>query len=194
MDKEYFIIVNDERFGPLSMRQLADRGIEPSTLVWTAGMPDWARADTVPDLQPILAQRVINEQESAFGRYANQQQHQFQHQYQQQYRQQFHQPTQDPSQFQNQQPSINWKTLAIIATVVGFIFSCIGGIVGVFAILQANNAEKAQRMGDGYTAQSAWSTCKTLCIVSFVLSGIGLIINLVYAQNMMQIIAAGGGS
>lgn len=178
MEKEYYIVEGDSRIGPLSMLQLSERGIEPSTLVWTAGMADWTRADCVPELAHLLANRTrIDEQESAFGSYARPEQ-----------------PAAGPyprydepqkygafnggSNNVNQgytRPSTNWKTLAIVATVVGFLFSCVGGIVGAIAISQANKAENATRYGDDFTAQSAWSTCKTLCIISFVLSGIGLI-------------------
>lgn len=173
MEKEYYIVEGDNRVGPLTMAQLAEKGIEPSTLVWTAGMADWARADTLPELASILSNRTrIDENESAFGAYA-----------------QPAQPTAYPygqksgaydPNIQNggyANPPVNWKTLAIIATVVGFLFSCIGGIVGIFAITNASKAENAMRYGDHITAQSAWSTCKTLCIVSFVLSGLGLIVN-----------------
>ncbi len=176
MEKEYYIVVNDNRVGPLSLAQLSERGIEPSTLVWTAGMADWARADSVPELAPLFANRTrIDENESAFGAYARP-------------AEQNVNPYQNPQQNggfnpMNQgggyvNPQTNWKTLAIVATVVGFIFSCIGGIIGIIAWVNANKAENAMRYGDNYTAQSAWSTCRTLCIVSFVLTGIGLIFNI----------------
>lgn len=73
MTKEYYIVVNDEREGPLSLSQLAERGLQPSTLVWTAGMADWARADSLNELTPLIA-NYIDEQESAFGGYARFQQ------------------------------------------------------------------------------------------------------------------------
>lgn len=183
MEKEYFIVEGDNRVGPLSISQLAEKGIEPSTLVWTAGMADWARADTIPELEPLLANTTrIDESESAFGSYAR--------------------PVNPPANPYGQpygaynlanqaggysNPPVNWKTLAIIATVVGFLFSCIVGIVGIFAITNASKAENAMRYGDNITAQSAWSTCKTLCIVSFVLSGLGLIINVLSILKVFSV-------
>ena len=173
----------DNRVGPLSMLQLAERGLEPSTLVWTAGMADWTRADCVPELSHLLANRTrIDEQESAFGGYARPEEPLKQpYQPAQQYGAYGNAPQQPSGGYYN--PPTNWKTLAIVATVVGFLFSCIGGIVGIFAITNANKAENAMRMGDQFTAQQAWSSCKTLCIVSFVLSGIGLIGNFVYISR-----------
>lgn len=183
MEKEYYIVVDDNRIGPLSLTQLAERGIEPSTLVWTAGMADWARADSIPELAPLLANRNrIDENESAFGSYARPVEHN-PNQFQQQYGA-FNNPGQGQGYVN---PPTNWKTLAIVATVVGFLFSCIGGIVGCFAISNASKAENAMRYGDNFTAQNAWSTCKTLCIVSFVLSGIGLIVNILSILKVFSI-------
>ncbi len=176
MEKEYYIVVNDNREGPFTLAQLSERGIEPSTLVWTAGMADWTRADSMPELEPLLANRnSIDNNESAFGAYAAPQEP---------LRQPYRQPQQN-APFNNganpmgsySNPSTNWKTLAILATIFGFFFSCVGGFVGISAWVNANKAENAMKYGDEFTARSAWSTCKTLCIVSFVLIGIGLIFN-----------------
>lgn len=183
MEKEYYIVVDDNRVGPLSLRQLAEQGIEPSTLVWTAGMADWSRADSVPELAPLLADRTrVDESESAFGSYARPVEPPVNP-----YRSQYgaYNPVNQGGAYSK--PSVNWKTLAIIATVVGFLFSCIGGIVGIFAITNASKAENAMRYGDNITAQSAWSTCKTLCIVSFVLSGIGLIVNVLSFLKLFSV-------
>ena len=71
MNKEYYIVVNDNRVGPLSFEQLGDRGLEPSTLVWTSGLADWTRADCIPELAPLLTMHTrVDESESAFGAYA----------------------------------------------------------------------------------------------------------------------------
>lgn len=188
MEKEYYIVVDDNRVGPLSMSQLSERGVEPSTLVWTAGLADWTRADCIPELAPLLENRTsIDEQESAFGAYARPDNSSSGN----------YQPYQESLQYRplnngfNQgdapsNPATNWKTLAIVATVTGFIFSCIGGIFGIIAWVNANKAENAMRYGDQYTSQSAWSTCKTLCIVSFVLTGIGFVFNILTLFNVIS--------
>lgn len=189
MEKEYYIVVDDNRVGPLSISQLSARGIEPSTLVWTTGLSDWTRADCVPELAPLLASRI--NQESAFGAYTQREDYgQRPYQQPQQYGA-YNRP--NPSQMNNFQskPSQNWKTLSIVATIVGFLFSCIGGIIGVIAILQANKAENAMRVGDDLSASNSWSTCKTLTIISFVLSGIGLIANIAFLSSMKDLIALG---
>ena len=189
MDKEYYIVVGDNRVGPLTMAQLAERGIEPSTLVWTAGMPDWARADTMPELAPLLANRTsIDEQESAFGSYARPEERVAQQPYQLPKQYGAYNPYNQGGGYPNRPPvSTNWKTLAIVATVVGFLLSCIGGLVGIIAIVQASKAENAMRYGDMYTAESANSTARTLCIISFILSGIGLIVNILSIAKIINL-------
>lgn len=192
MEKEYYIVVDDNRVGPLTISQLTARGIEPSTLVWTTGLSDWTRADCVPELAPLLASRTnVDNQESAFGAYTHREDYgQRPYQQHQQYGAYNRQNPYQMNNFQSQ-PSQNWKTLSIVATIVGFIFSCIGGIIGVIAILQANKAENAMRMGDDISASNSWSTCKTLTIISFVLSGIGLIANIAFLSSMKDLIALG---
>lgn len=197
MEKEYYIVVDNNRVGPLSMSQLSQRGIEPSTLVWTAGYANWVRADCMPELAPLLANRTSMNNPGAASAanippVANTQPT-------------YQQPSNNPynngynnggynnNGYNNNgynggnqnwmnntsQPSTNWKTVAIVATVCGFLFSCIGGIFGIIGITQGAKAEEAMRMGDEFTSQNCWSRCKTMCIISFILSGIGLIANIV---------------
>lgn len=175
MEKEYYIVVNDRREGPFTFEGLRARGIEPSTLVWTAGMSDWKRAAEVPEVAPLLASQTrVDDEESAFGGYARREEPPRRNAF-----------GADPRYERRQQPvnpqvnvQTNWKTLAIVALVCGFLFSCIGGIVGIFAVIQGSNAEKAQRYGNDIEAANCWSNCKTLTIISFVLAGIGFLANI----------------
>lgn len=182
MEKEYYIVVNDRREGPFSFEGLRARGIEPTTLVWTAGMSDWKRAADVTEVAPLLAsQSRINENESAFGGYSQRQEPPRHSAY----------GGADPRYGQRRgdvnpqvQVNTNWKTLAIVALVCGFLFSCIGGIVGIFAVIQGSKAENAQRYGNDVEAANCWSNCKTLTIISFVLAGIGVLANVALLKYM----------
>ncbi len=185
MGKEYYIVVDDRRVGPLTFDQLRERTLEPSTLVWTAGMADWARADSLPELEPAIGVTVISE-ESAFGAYAQPEVPPHRPE----------QPYERPgSKYERQYGNVNadgqvnvrtnWKVLAIVATVAGFIFSCIGGIVGIFAILEANKADSARFAGDDVRARNFMSNCKTLTIVAFVLVGLGLLANIAYISKFV---------
>ena len=51
---QYFIIVNGQQVGPMPKEQLVNYGLCPTSKVWCEGMPNWADASTVPDLQSIL--------------------------------------------------------------------------------------------------------------------------------------------
>lgn len=178
MEKLYYIVQNETRVGPLTYQQLAERGLSPSTLVWTAGMSDWVRADSVAELQPILAATVINE-ESAFGAYAQQEPPELSRG--ERNRRRFEADNSFRSGDNGRmEVRTNWKTLAIISLIAGFLFSCIGGIVGIFALLEANKAEKAGMEGFDNQASNYWSNCKTLTIISMVLTGIGLIANVAF--------------
>lgn len=179
MEKLYYIVQNETRVGPLTYQQLAERGLSPSTLVWTAGMSDWVRADSLAELQPILAATVINE-ESAFGAYAQQEPSELSRG--ERNRRRFETAGNSFRSGDNGRMEVrtNWKTLAIISLVAGFIFSCIGGIVGIFALLEANKAEKAGMEGFDNQARNYWSNCKTLTIISMVLTGIGLVANVAF--------------
>lgn len=189
MEKEYYIVRDNTRVGPLSFEQLTQECIEPSTLVWTAGMADWARADSLPELETILVRNVVNG-ESAFGSYAQPEEpprvkKPWEKNTSEPYgaNSQYYQHQNEHRQDGNLQVKTNWKTLAIVAMVAGFIFSCIGGIVGIFALLEANKAENAQMAGFDRQAQNNWSNCKTLTIISFALCALGLVGNIVVMRN-----------
>jgi TM2 domain-containing membrane protein YozV len=51
----YHILINGTQRGPFAPDQLPAQGLRPDTSVWTEGMPQWERADRVPELGPIVA-------------------------------------------------------------------------------------------------------------------------------------------
>ncbi len=52
---DYFIHIAGAARGPFAPQQLPEQGLRPDSLVWAQGMPQWQRADSVPELQPYLA-------------------------------------------------------------------------------------------------------------------------------------------
>jgi len=62
---KYWIIVENRHAGPFSARQLLDSGLMPDTLVWFEGLPDWTRADLVPELAEGLRLRDAAEPQDA---------------------------------------------------------------------------------------------------------------------------------
>ena len=47
---KYRIYVNNQQYGPFTVDELIRNGVTPSTLVWTKGMPGWAKAADVPQI------------------------------------------------------------------------------------------------------------------------------------------------
>lgn len=50
----YYIIDNGQQCGPLSVEQLRMRGITGETQVWCEGMPQWTKAQNVPELYSLI--------------------------------------------------------------------------------------------------------------------------------------------
>jgi hypothetical protein len=55
MEVEYYIASGQQRLGPFTIEQLATQGLQPATLVWCEGMPQWTPASTVQELLHLLA-------------------------------------------------------------------------------------------------------------------------------------------
>ena len=51
---KFYIVKNDMKQGPYEVAELIMQGLDPDTLVWTKGMPDWAEASTVPELAQAI--------------------------------------------------------------------------------------------------------------------------------------------
>lgn len=50
----YYILENNQQVGPFTLEQLATRGINGFTSVWTQGMANWVPASQVPELQAVI--------------------------------------------------------------------------------------------------------------------------------------------
>ena len=60
MEKNYFYIAKDgAQIGPRTLEELRQAPLEPETLVWYEGLPDWTRAGEIGELNAL-----INGQES----------------------------------------------------------------------------------------------------------------------------------
>ena len=52
--KNYYYSDNEEQFGPFTLDELKPKRLKKSTLVWTDGLIEWARAETFEELKDIL--------------------------------------------------------------------------------------------------------------------------------------------
>jgi hypothetical protein len=51
---EYWIVINEERIGPLTFDELKGYDLKADTPVWYAGLEDWIQADQVAELAELL--------------------------------------------------------------------------------------------------------------------------------------------
>lgn len=179
----YFMIVDGIQKGPMTIEELIAAGLTESTMVWQAGMADWQPASTRNDIMNELARKRAEVGMGGNNPYYGPQAAPQQPGYQQPgYQQPNYQQPNYQQPFNNgynyPRPHTNWQTLAIIATILGFLTSCIGGILGVIGLVQANKANKAYALGDNMTGDSANSTAQLLTIISFVISGISLMVSI----------------
>lgn len=145
----YYIIINNTQQGPYTIEQLTSMGIAAETMVWTQGMPDWQRADTIEELQAILPPQYRK-----YAPYGPQPE-----------------PTY-PYYYSNKKSQ--WMTLSIVATVLG-LCSCIGLILGIIAITKCSTANNLYQRGDEIGAQSADENAKIMCFVALGFDALGMI-------------------
>lgn len=168
---EYFVILNGNQAGPFPKEQLPYIGVRPDTFVWRQGLPEWVKAEMLPELADIFMS------DSAFGGYATQQP-----------------PVnpvypgsqvnpgspENPYTIYGRQPGpiqhTNWMPWAIVGTVFGALFSCIGMIFGIIGITNASKANKYYAAGFFDEGERSNSSARTMTIIALVLGGIGLLL------------------
>lgn len=203
METLYFMMVNGEQKGPLAKGALSMHGLTRDTYVWRDGLKDWVTAGQLPELADLF-------DESAFGAYA-QPEEQVRNQYppysQQPFGQQpYGQQPYGQNPYGRQQypygenryhgepiPHTNWLPWAIVGTVIGALFSCIGLVFGIIAITRANAANKFYGDGHKELGDQANSSARTMTIIALVLGGIGVILSVigVPAMIMQQYLSTG---
>lgn len=175
METQFFIIENGQQAGPFPKAALYNRGLTPQTLVWHQGLSEWTPAGNVAALADVFNPQPASTQVPPNSNY----QQPFQQQ--QPYQQPYQQPGQAYGQhhpYGQNNVHTNYQTLAIIATIVGALFSCIGMIFGIIAITKSNEANRYFMMGDEMNGNLANNSAKTNVIIAFVLAGIGLVANI----------------
>lgn len=182
METIYYIIKDGQQVGPMTVEELLRNGLNLGSIVWHPGLPDWTRAGNVPELAALLQEPVQPGPQAAPQQGPQQAPPPgYQTGYQQPYGQPYGQP-QNPGYQQPYAPHnpqtyrrSQWMTAAIIATVIGFLFSCIGGILGVVGIIQASNANSAFDRGDYNEGERLDANAKTWTIISYVVTGLGFL-------------------
>lgn len=194
-DNGWFAMIGDRRRGPATVTELIAAGVEPDTPVWHPGMGDWANASTQREFNERFSANTppnfihgtqYGRQRPNFGQnpqYGQQPNFSQNLQYGQQHpnfgQNRYYNPGSNgfgnQNHFSNQPVRTNWLPWAIGATIVGFLFSCIGAIFGIIGIVQANKANSMYTSGFDAEGDQANNTAKTMTIIAYVLAGIGLV-------------------
>lgn len=213
-DSRWFAMLNGQQTGPYTIETLITMGLTPSTPVWRNGMADWAEASTVPEIMKHLASappHYGNNPSQGYGNPSDTRQNQYDanrpgngwsnahdNQYGNGRDGQYGNGWNNGRDGQygngwsngrgnqygngwnnngwgNQGQRTNWLPWAIVATIVGFCFSCIGAIFGIIGIVNANKANSLYAAGYNDMGDQANNTAKIMTIIGFVLAGIGLI-------------------
>jgi hypothetical protein len=144
-EREYFAMIAGNRVGPYPLSLLRQMGVTRDTPVWTAGMSNWQPAYSVAEVFAAI---------SGTPNFSNSQG--------------------SPSPFQTSVHT-NWLPWAIVATIAGFLCSCIGAVFGIIGIVNANKANTFYAQGDEASGNQANNTAKIMTIISLVVAGVGLI-------------------
>ena len=188
---EYFVIINGVQSGPFPKDKLIATGLQPDSFVWRQGLADWVKAESLPELADIFMA------DSAFGGYARPEEPVNPYAGQYPYGQQppyGRRP--DPYTIYGRDsqpiPHTNWLPWAIVGTIFGAFFSCIGMIFGIIGITKANAANRFYNEGFEQNGDISNSSARTMTIIALVLGGIGLLLTVTglttdIVNNLMNI-------
>ena len=80
-------------------------------------------------------------------------------------------------------PHTNWLPWAIVGTVFGAMFSCIGMIFGIIGITKANAANRFYNEGYRSNGDMSNASARTMTIIAIVLGVIGLLLTVTGAMT-----------
>lgn len=165
----YYIIFDGHQEGPFSKDELQGMSLAPDTYVWREGLQDWVLLSELPEYGELSEKTYTpHEAPAPIAPPANPV---------------WNQPApQAPSGYNGSGlPSnyVNWQPWAIVATVVGALFSCIGMIFGIIGIVNADKANRFYSQGYADEGSRANSSARTMTLIAFACAAAGLIITIV---------------
>lgn len=165
-DDYYFMIINNQQAGPFAIDELLNKGLQADTQVWKNGMNNWTPAAEIPELQKLFRPQTP----PPFANTPT--------------------PQYAPGQNVYNTPQYtshhtDWMPWAITSTVLGFLCSCIGCIFGIIAIIKANDANNHYRQGYFEMAEKENSTARTMTIIAFATTALGIIGSFMYFMLLL---------
>lgn len=193
---QYYIISNGSQLGPYSKEELSLQGLTPESIVWRAGLSEWVKASTLPELSDIISESAFSlhteSPEPLKSQYPDfnspqqppQPQHPAPNSYGQPYppAAPFGAPQQPPYGYRQPfpVPHTNWMPWAIIVTILSGCTTCIGLVLGIISIVYASKANAFYANGQQAEGDAANSTARILTIVNIVLLVLGVIGSVAY--------------
>ena len=165
-DDYYFMIINNQQAVPFAIDELLNKGLQADTQVWKNGMNNWTPAAEIPELQKLFRPQTP----PPFANTPT--------------------PQYAPGQNVYNTPQYtshhtDWMPWAITSTVLGFLCSCIGCIFGIIAIIKANDANNHYRQGYFEMAEKENSTARTMTIIAFATTALGIIGSFTYFMLLL---------
>lgn len=180
MEKQYFVILEGIQSGPFTIEALRTPQLTPETYIWREGLTDWVKAGTLPELSELFNQtpppygqqpQYGQPQQPGYGRqpYYGQQSYGAPHN-------PYGSQGFNPGPMGEPVPHTNWMPWAIVATVVGVLFNCIGFIFGIIGITNASKANRFYDIGDKSRGDQANSMARTMTIIALALCALSIVL------------------
>lgn len=157
MKKYYYVNEAGEQVGPMELEALIACDLEPSTLVWTSGMPQWCEASQLAELAGHLRPSLPPQPPTRNGGQTQEPQSQTNQQYQQSYGQQQH-----AYQAQYGQQDVCPPTYTALAIIMALI-CCLP--MGIAALIYGSRVSQDWNAGNYAGAKKNSDTARTCLIV-----------------------------
>ena len=176
MNDNYFYISESDKkqVGPMDIGELVSR-IEPSTMIWRPGMPDWAPASLVPEVAEMLGGQnsalsaATDPREPMACLYGS-----------------------PPAEYKKQSQDVNpdqyypdykvWAVWSLAFSVLSLLiqlFNVVPLILSVLALVKSSSVNRYCDLGDDINAKRNSNTVKTLLLVALGLMVLSDIIGLI---------------
>jgi hypothetical protein len=171
---QYYYASYGQSVGPLSLEQLLKVNLQPQSLVWKSGLPEWVRAISLPELAVCFPGVNAPPPFSANTQQQAQQQYQApsyipESTYAPKF--QARKDPNDPSVIDLGYPPKTYLTESILLTLLGGFISCIGVVPGIVAIVYGSNSANFYKRGQFANANKASKDAllwvKITCWISF---------------------------
>ncbi|MCM1029159.1 MAG: CD225/dispanin family protein [Pseudoflavonifractor sp.] len=163
-ENKYYVMMGDNRIGPMSLAELRCQPLTPTTPMWRPGMADWAEASTFPELADRFAMPAPPPAPSPAPPYH------------QPYTQV---PTHAPGMAQDSGNIPPMPNNFLVWAILTTILCCLP--FGIVALVYSSKVQPKYHEGDYIGAQEAANTAKTWCIVAAIAGALQAIGGFAYA-------------